>query len=245
MKVHGVERPLTSLDGEYIYYGSTGWIYPAWLRSCILGSTLALAISGVISVLVNTYLAQYRSGVYSLIAAGAVGIAAILEGALIGYMQWRVLRRVFPTMTSTLWVGATMIAAISGYALSWLPTSYALAAALATRIGDMTVSPSVMARISIVTGALVGLVWGVTQFAVLRFHVHQAGSWIVASMISWTLSFACVYLSAFLPDRTTNPFLRIGLAALSGLVLGSFLGIMHGHVLTKLRSRLLVPEYFA
>jgi hypothetical protein len=242
MKVHGVDTAHPSLADEYIYYGTTGWIYPAWLRSCILGSTLALAISGLISVLVSTHLAQYRSGVYSLIAAGAVGIAAVLEGALIGYLQWRVLRRLFPTMTSILWVGATMIAATSGYALSWLPTSYALTAALATRIGDTTVMPFAMARISIVTGALVGLVWGVTQFAVLRFHVHRAGSWIGASMISWTLSFVWVYLAAFLPDRTTNPFLRIGLAALSGLVLGSFLGVVHGHVLTKLRSRLLVPE---
>ena len=143
-------------------------------------------------------------------------MTAALEGGLIGYFQWRVLRRLFPTMTSGPWVGATMIAAASGCVLSWLPTSFALTAALAARIGDLTPGPGVVIRVCLVTGALVGLVWGVAQYAVLRLHAHRAGSWIVASTMSWTISFICLYFAAFWPDRTVSPLIHVGLAALCG-----------------------------
>jgi hypothetical protein len=226
-----------------VYTATSGkWIYPAWVKSCILGSVFALAISGLVSVMVNIYLAPYRSGSYNVIRMELVASAAVLEGALIGYFQWLVLRRLFPTMTGGSWVGATMIAAGSGCVFSWLPTSYALTAALASRIGDVTLSPTVIARVSVVTGALVGLIWGVAQFAVLRLHVHRAGSWIAASTISWTISFVLLYLAAFLPDRTTSLFIQITVAPLSALALGSFLGMLQGHVLVRLHSRLLVPS---
>jgi hypothetical protein len=219
-----------------------GWMYPAWMRSCILGSVFAFSISALVSVLISIYLAPYRSGIHNTVRIQLVATAAILEGALIGYFQWLVLRRLFPTMTSTSWIGATMIASGSGYLLSWLPTSYALTADLASRIRDMTQSPSAIARISLVTGALVGLIWGITQFAVLRLHVHRAGSWIVASTISWAISFVWLYLAAFLPDRTTNPVVQIAVAPLAGLVHGWFLGMLQGRVLVRLHSRLLVPS---
>ena len=91
-----------------------------------------------------------------------------------------------------------------------------------------------------VTGALIGLVWGSAQYAVLRLHVHRAGSWISASVVSWIVSFVWLYLAAFFPDRTTSPIIYIVLAASSALVLGSSLGVLQGRVLARLHSRLLV-----
>ena len=110
-----------------------------------------------------------------------------------------------------------MIAAASGCVLSWLPSSFALTAALASRIGDFTLGPAVVVRVCLVTGALVGLVWGVAQYAVLRLHAHRAGSWIVASTMTWTISFICLYFAAFWPDRTVSRLIHVGLTALAGL----------------------------
>ena len=136
-----------------------------------------------------------------------------------------------------------MIAAGSGCLLSWLPTSFALTAALAGRIGDATPEPIVIARVSLVTGALVGLVWGVAQHAVLRLHAHRAGSWILASITAWATTFVCLYLAAFFPDRTTSPLIHIALGALAGLVLGLTLGLLQGRVLAELHSRLLASSH--
>ena len=194
-------------------------------------------------VVISVTLAQYRSGIYEVAAVELVAMTAALEGGLIGYFQWRVLRRLFPTMTSGPWVGATMIAAASGCVLSWLPTSFALTGALASRIGDLTPGPAVIVRVCLVTGALVGLVWGVAQYAVLRLHAHGAGSWIVVSTMSWTISFICLYFAAFWPDRTMSPLIHVGLAAFAGLILGTVLGLLQGRVLAGLHARLLVSTH--
>jgi len=214
-------------------------IWWAWTYSCLIGTVLALTISAVILSIVRLYLAEYRSGIYSALSAELVALAAILEGAFIGYFQWRALRRVFPTMSSGAWVGATIIAAGSGFVLSWLPTSFALSSALANRIGDVTLSAVAMARVFLVTGALVGLVWGAAQFAVLRLHVHDGGAWIVASTITWAVGFPALAFAAFWPDRTVSSTFHVLLAAGAGIVLGSLSGVLQGPVLVRLPSRLL------
>lgn len=241
MKVQSLERRSVreppDLISAHVY---RGWVRPAWMWSCILGSVVAITVSAAIAILISTYLAQYRSGAPRLAAVELMALAAGLEGAIIGYFQWRVLRRLFPTMASGPWVSATMIAAGSGCVLNWLPTSFSLTAALASSIGDVTPGPTVIAKFSMVTGALIGLVWGSAQYAVLRLHVHRAGSWISASVVSWIVSFVWLYLAAFFPDRTTSPIIYIVLAASSALVLGSSLGVLQGRVLARLHSRLLV-----
>jgi hypothetical protein len=243
MAIYGSESASVRRPAEVIYTGgSTDWIYRAWWKSCILGTLSAVAVSALVSVVVSLYLVEFRSGIYSVAAAELVAIAAVLEGAIIGYFQWRVLCRVFPTMSSATWVGATMIAAAFGCVLSWAPTSFALTAAAAIRLGDVTLGLPAIVRITLETGALVGLVWGVAQYAVLRFHVHRAGVWILANTLAWAASFMSLYFAAFLPDRTTSPAVHIILAVIAGLVLGSFLGLLNGYVLVRLRSRLWNPH---
>jgi hypothetical protein len=115
MAIYGSESASVRRPAEVIYTGgSTDWIYRAWWKSCILGTLSAVAVSALVSVVVSLYLVEFRSGIYSVAAAELVAIAAVLEGAIIGYFQWRVLCRVFPTMSSATWVGATMIAAPLG-----------------------------------------------------------------------------------------------------------------------------------
>jgi hypothetical protein len=93
-----------------------------------------------------------------------------------------------------------------------------------------------------VTGALVGLVWGVAQYLVLRLHARPAGVWIVASTMIWTIAFPWLYFAAFLPDRTMNWGIHIVLGAGAGLVVGILMGLLQRWVLARLRPRLLIPH---
>jgi hypothetical protein len=243
MKVHGFEKSsIRAASVPMSIAVRDASVSRAWIRSCILAAVLAVTVSALVSLLVTGYLVQYRSGVHNVVRVELIAITSVLEGALIGYFQWRVLRGIFPTISGTMWVGATMIAAGSGCLLSWLPTSFALTTAVASRMGDTTVGTAAAVNICLVTGALIGLVWGVAQYAVLRLHVHQGGGWVLASVAAWTISFVPVYFAAFVPDRTTSPLAHVVVAAAAGLVLGSTLGLVHGRVLVALRSRLLVPH---
>lgn len=243
MDPYGIEIS-TSLQPVEITrtYKRRRWVGPAWMWACVTGSVIAMSISVLALKLVSVYLGQYRSGTYAVVSAEVTALVAFLEGGLIGYFQWRVLRRLFPTMSGSAWVGASIIAAGSGLVLSWLPTSFALTTALASRIGDLTPAPAAVLRLCLVTGALVGLVWGVAQYTVLHLHVHRAGSWITASIFSWTISFIFLYIAAFWPDRTTDPLTQITLGGFAGLFLGFVIGVVQGRVLTRANSRLLVSR---
>jgi hypothetical protein len=240
MKVHALSN--TAEPTWALHVTSTrDWMRPAWMWSCLSGSMIGMTVSAAIAALALSHLAGYRYGAPRLVSVELTAIAAVLEGAFIGYFQWRMLRRIFPTMSSGAWVGASMIAAGSGCVLSWLPTSFALTSALAPRFGDVSVDPIGIARFSIVTGSLVGLVWGVAQYFVLRRHVHRAGLWILASVIAWTMSFVWIYMAAMLPDRSTSALIQILLGTFSGFVLGTAIGLVQGYVLNGLGSRLLTP----
>jgi hypothetical protein len=200
-----------------------------------------MALSAGLAGAATSHLAGYRSGSLLLLSIELTALAAALEGALIGYLQWRMLRRVFPTMTSGSWVAASMIAAGFGCLIVWLPTSFASTAALTGSLGDVNVSTLEIVKFSLVTGSIVGLIWGFAQYLVLRIHVHRAGLWILASVVSWAMSFAWIYWAAMTPDRSSDLLTRILLGMFSGFVLGAALGLTQGHVLAGLNSRLLTP----
>jgi hypothetical protein len=238
MRSQGFESLHVEQSTWYEHASACDRICSAWVRACIAGPAIAFAVSAAMSVVVGRELAEYRANPQQLLSAGVFIAAAILEGGLIGYVQWRVLRRMFPTMSGPMWITATIVAAAAGCVLSGVPTSFALTAALASRIGDVTVGAAAAMRISIVTGALVGLVWGVTQYTVLRLHAHEPTAWILSNTAAWTIGFAAVFFAAFLPDRTMHPAIQIALAAGAGIILGGAVGVLNGWTLRHLHPRL-------
>ena len=232
-----------SLGSSITFVLTVGGYGPPGCGPVSLVCVVATTISALVLVVVSDALPQYRSGIYEVAAVELAAMIAALEGGLIGYFQWRVLRRLFPTMASGPWVAATMIAAASGCVLSWLPTSFALTAALANRIRRLYVRTCCSCQSLLSDWSLGRTRSGVAQYAVLRLHAHRAGSWIVASTMTWTISFICLYFAAFWPDRTVSRLIHVGLAAFAGLILGSVLGLLQGHVLAGLHSRLLVSTH--
>ena len=243
MRLQELDRLAVRPPREAVSTATSGAsIYSAWLRGCLVGAGLALALSGVMSVLIRLVLSEYRTEAARSLSAALVAVAAILEGGIIGYCQWRVLRRVFPTMSSRMWVGATMVAAAVGCVIPWLPTSFATASSAAAKFGDVSMSLFAAARLSILTGVLIGIVWGVSQYVILHRHAHHASIWVLSSTAAWAIAFAAVYFAAFWPDRTAAPFVHVLLAADAGVLLGLALGLLNGRALLALRSRLLTPR---
>jgi hypothetical protein len=83
-------------------------------------------------------------------------------GALVGIVQWVVLRSLFPQ--AAWWILAS--------ALGWAASHILLSAALA--VGDVTLS-----------GAITGVTLGTAQWLALRRWVYLAGWWVVISTLGW------------------------------------------------------------
>lgn len=105
-------------------------------------------------------------------------------GIFIGMAQWLVLRPVYPR--AYLWV---MVSAL-GWSLGWGGTNI-----LALPQPDLYL------------GTILGTVTGLAQWTILQRWVHQAGWWIIISILGWTLAlsgFTSIYLVGAIAGITTG-----------------------------------------
>ena len=63
-------------------------------------------------------------GVTGVLAAFAIAVASgVIEASLVGWLQWRVLRAVFPPISLRAWWLGTLIGALIAYVLGYLPST--------------------------------------------------------------------------------------------------------------------------
>ena len=114
-------------------------------------------------------LASTVGWVVGWILTGATGVGV---GATIGLAQWLVLRRLI--REAGWWVWASTI----GWLIGWLLI-----------VSGEVIPPGAGPGLtSVMAGALLGTAIGIAQWLVLRRVVHQAGWWILASIVGWTVS---------------------------------------------------------
>jgi hypothetical protein len=100
-------------------------------------------------------------------AVGWALAGEITIGAVIGIMQWIVLRPLVPQA-------------------GW----WALASAVGWPVGQMLVVTTFPTKVGVIAGAFLGAILGISQWIVLRRWFHQAGWWIVMSTLGWALGLA-------------------------------------------------------
>ena len=133
-------------------------------------------------------------------------IDGLIIGAGVGIAQWIVLRRRLPDVRW--WAGLSILGFGIGRAAGDIATQ-----GLPTALGEG------------LTGAVIGLSVGVAQWLSLRRVFPEAGWWIPASVIAWTIGWFIISYAEGLtgsPDVTTYVGGAIG-AAFAGIVTGGAL----------------------
>jgi hypothetical protein len=98
-----------------------------------------------------------------------VGQLAI--GGAVGIGQWLVLRRLGP---HTVW---WIFASTLGWLAGWLLV-----------VSGFIVPPDGTGLTTVISGAVLGTAMGLAQWLVLRRWVHDAGWWVFASVVAWTVA---------------------------------------------------------
>jgi len=111
-------------------------------------------------------LASTLGWVVGWILSGDVGV-----GTVVGITQWLVLRREIGR--AGWWILATAV----GWTLGW-----------AVVMAGVIVPPQPDLAGSMLAGAIIGLIVGLSQWLVLRLAVDQAGWWVLASTIGWAVA---------------------------------------------------------
>lgn len=165
-------------------------------------------------------------------------VGGAVEGLAVGYAQWMLLKRWLLSLTALAWVGVTVAAAVVGWFLGTLPSIVLgiVTEDAATSEATTTGPPLwVMPLVGVGSGLLLGALFGWAQSLVLRRHVTNAQTWIVANALGWAAAMAVMLTGASIPNEPWPMERLLPLAALTGVLAGLAIGAVTGAFLQRLR----------
>lgn len=211
------------------------WI--TWILACAIGELLGIGAAAGVALLHLTIFGEpkdFSSHIMLLIIMVAAGC---LEGLITGYFQWSVLRARFPDMRARSWVLATVGGAATAWFLGMLPSVYfslhPVAQGSAIEITNVQ-----FAAFSLVSGIVLGAVFGAFQFLVLRRYARDAWQWITANSLAWMMGMMIIYTGASMPSESTPLLLTLLISTLSGLFAGLSVGAVTGWFLVRLEGKM-------
>jgi hypothetical protein len=152
---------------------------------------------------------------------GVLLIVGVLEGAILGFAQWLVLRRYIDN--ADWWILATSAGALIAWVMG-LTVSVVMALAYVST-GD-GVKTALMLRGVGLLGAGVGVVMGFSQWLVLKVHIRKAAWWIFANALAWSLGLTVAFIGA---GMISYPSLSLE-AAIAGVATGVVMGAIIGGI---------------
>ena len=198
--------------------------------SCSIGELLGIAIAGGIAFLVNKSLGEPQDLISKLLVLGSMMVAGFLEGSILGFFQWNVLKDKFTKLPRKEWLFYTILIAVLGWILGVLPSLFF---ALQEE-SDATIEPSVFenpwifASLSVGSGLVLGALFGLFQWFSLRKYAKKASRWIIANALGWGLGLGWIYLVASLPQADSPIYLYISVGMLGGILAGLSVGAVTG-----------------
>jgi hypothetical protein len=227
--IEAVQRSRWSLWRQWVLANAVG-------EGVGLGGSFAVG-AGLVSVLVAEPGPWIEVGTALL----AVVLGTALEGVVVGYAQWRVLRRPLAGLSRRSWIGATAVGAGVAWLLGMTPSTVMSLLGEAAGAGAPAPSAQPPAVLLYLAAAGLGLALGPilasAQYVVLRRHVARAGWWMPANAAAWMLAMPLTFLGpSALAERGASV---AGIAIALGAVIaaGVVVGAVHGLVLVWLVAR--------
>jgi hypothetical protein len=194
-----------------------------WVGASAAGELVGLPLAALI---VSTAIGNSLDGAGSiLLAAGA--LAGIVNGAMVGGLQWLALRRTVRQLSGWRWILATAL----GSALPW-----ALGMSMRSSLRLAQGNDEAVLGAMLLMGLLTGVALGGAQWLVLRRIVHQAGWWAPASVLAWLQGLVVLVGGASLIQTPPPLWSLLLISGITGLVVGSLVGVITGIVLIGLTS---------
>lgn len=161
--------------------------------------------------------------------AAAIGLATVggtIEGAAVGLVTARLLQSRAIGLPVGRWIAVTTTVAGLGWAAGTVPS--ALAESGPDRAGSSEPTIWLMVAAGLGLGILLGALLGGAQSTLLRNRVSHPFRWVGASTLAWAPAMAIIFIGASTPASNWPLIAVIGLAAITGALAGSVLGLVLG-----------------
>lgn len=212
-------------------------LYQRWVITNAVSEAAGLGLTLGLTGLVMARL-EAIGGVAAVLLAFSAAIASgAIEATIVGLAQWWAMRPWFPQIGRFAWWRATLIGALLAYVLGYLPSTLIN---LTQTTADATVAPvaeppqAVVLLLAAGLGAVGGAILSFAQYLTLRGKVAQAGRWIPANMLAWTVGMPMVFWAIDLAYKQPALWQSLALMAVALLVMGAVVGAIHGVALVRM-----------
>lgn len=201
------------------------WIVANGLAELVgLGATFA-----AIGLLFSRIDTQHAAGI--LLAFLLTVASGAIEATLVGLAQWLAMQPAFPIIRRVAWWRATLIGALLGYALGYLPSTLMSMGAAVTQTPQVEPPQWVTLLLAAGLGAAAGAVLSFAQWLVLRGKVRRAGLWIPANMLAWACGMPVIFWGMDLAFKLGTLWQSVLVIGAAILVAGLVVGAIHGRFL--------------
>jgi hypothetical protein len=188
-------------------------LWERWVLQSAIAQIIGLAIVGVASVVVGRM--GYIRGTFTLVG--------LLEGTVLGFTQWLILRRYI--QHSTRWIFATIIGGLFAW-FTGLTISVVMAFAFAGVTGSYVTTAFIQGLILLGMG--IGGMLGFCQWLVIRKQIRYGIWWIFANAIAWSLGLLIAYFGVgAIAEKSSiqTALTTVATGAIMGVAIGSITGI--------------------
>lgn len=214
-----------------------------WLRWTVANALAELvglgATFAIIGLLVPKIDTQQTTGI--LIAFAITVACGTIEATFVGLAQQWAMHSWFPTIARSAWWRATLIGALFGYALGYLPSTLMSLNETATQTTHLEPPQWLTILLAAGLGAVAGAVLSFAQWMVLRGKARRAGLWIPANMLAWTVGMPVIFLGMDLAFKATAPWQIVLIVVGALLTAGVCVGAIHGRFLVALSEETSSP----
>ena len=151
-----------------------------------LGATFATI--GLLSSKIDT---QHMTGI--LLSFAIMISSGAIEATIIGLAQWWAKSPRFPMIARFAWWQATLIGALLGYVLGYLPCTLMSMGEMTTQTPQAEPPGWVTLLPAAGLGAVAGVVLSFAQWLVLRGKVKRARLWIPANLLAWAFGLPVIF----------------------------------------------------
>jgi hypothetical protein len=209
---------------------NTNILWVRWIAANALSELLGLgATFATIGLLISKIDTSHIAGI--LLSFGIAVASGAIEATLVGLAQRWAMHPWFPQISRLAWWRATLIGALAGYALGYLPATLMSMGQTATQTPPAEPSQWLTLLLAAGLGAVAGAVLSFVQWLVLRGQVRRAGLWIPANMLAWAVGMPVIFWGMDLAFKQSAPWQSVLVVGGAILLAGALVGAIHGRFL--------------
>jgi hypothetical protein len=205
------------------------WVWAnAWAQLIGLGATFLLGY-GLFAFLEEPQTPLAVLGFVLLMTS-----TGIVEGTIVGWFQWRILRSLFEKISFKRWWLATLIGALTAWFLGSLPSHLMNMGAEET--GSTPIEPPLVLMLLFAAGMglVLGVILGFPQWRVLQKYVKRAWTWLPANSLAWGAGMALIFAGIDLAQRGATIAATVLIMVFTLFVTGAMVGAIYGLFLVRL-----------